>query len=66
MLVDKSNHVRKQTVQVGISTANRTEIVSGLEEGDRIIATSLSSYQPGELVRPKLDTMTSFHEAEAQ
>jgi len=66
MLVDSSNHVEKRTVQVGISTANRTEILSGLSAGDRIIATNLSSYQPGELVQPRLDTMTSFHEAEAQ
>jgi hypothetical protein len=53
-------------VQVGISTANRTEILSGLNAGDRIIATNLSAYQTGELVQPKLDTMTSFNEAEAQ
>jgi RND family efflux transporter MFP subunit len=66
MLVDGSNHVQKRAVQVGISTANRIEILSGLEAGDRIVATNLSSYQPGELVQPKLDTMTSFHEAEAQ
>jgi multidrug efflux pump subunit AcrA (membrane-fusion protein) len=58
--------VEKRAVQVGISTANRTQILSGLEPGDRIIATNLSSYQPGELVQPRLDTMTSFHEAEAQ
>jgi RND family efflux transporter MFP subunit len=66
MLVDSSNHVQRRTVQTGISTANRTEILSGLKEGDRIIATNLSSYQAGELVQPKLDTMTSFREAEAQ
>lgn len=66
MLVDGSNHVQKRTVQVGISTANSTEILRGLEAGDRVIATNLSSYQPGELVQPRLDTMTSFHESEAQ
>ena len=66
MLIDSSNHVQRRTVQVGISTANRTEILSGLEEGDRIIATNLSSYQAGELVQPKVDTITSFHQAEAQ
>ena len=66
MLVDSSNHVQRRAVQVGISTANHTEIVSGLQAGDKVIATNLSSYQAGEFVQPKLDTMTSFHEAEAQ
>jgi len=66
MLVDGSNHVQRRTVQLGISTANRIEILSGLQAGDKIIATNLSSYQAGELVQPRLDTMTSFHEAEAQ
>jgi multidrug efflux pump subunit AcrA (membrane-fusion protein) len=66
MLLDSSNHVQKRVVQLGISTANRLEILSGLQAGDRVIATNLASYQPGELVQPKLDTMTSFHQAEAQ
>jgi RND family efflux transporter MFP subunit len=66
MLVDASNHVQRRVVQVGISTANSTEILSGLQAGDKIIATNLSSYQNGELVQPRVDTMTSFHEAEAQ
>jgi RND family efflux transporter MFP subunit len=66
MLVDGSNHVQRRVVQVGISTANSTEILSGLQAGDKIIATNLSSYQNGELVQPRVDTMTSFHEAEAQ
>jgi RND family efflux transporter MFP subunit len=66
MLVDSSNHVQRRAVQVGISTANSMEILSGLQAGDKIIATNLSSYQNGELVQPKIDTMTSLHEAEAQ
>ena len=66
MLVDSSNHVQHRAVQVGLSTANRTEILNGLQAGDKIIATNLSSYQAGELVQPRLDSMTSFHEAEAQ
>jgi multidrug efflux pump subunit AcrA (membrane-fusion protein) len=66
MLVDDSNHVQRRTVKTGISTANRTEILSGLQPGDKVIATNLSSYQAGELVQPRLDTMTGFQQAEAQ
>lgn len=66
MLVDSSNHVQRRVVQVGITTSNRTEILSGLQAGDKVIATNLSSYRAGELVQPRIDTMTSFHETEAQ
>lgn len=66
LLVDATDHVRRRPVQVGISTANQTEILSGLRDGDNVIATNLSAYQPGELVKPKLDRMTSFNAAEVQ
>ena len=66
MLVDASNHVQKRAVQVGISTANRTEVLSGLNPGDKVITANLSSYQAGEHVQPKLDAMVSYDAAEAQ
>ncbi|HEY4358367.1 MAG TPA: efflux RND transporter periplasmic adaptor subunit [Acidobacteriaceae bacterium] len=66
MLVDASNHVQKRVVQTGISTANRVEILSGLHDGDKVIAANITSYQQGELVEPKLDSMTAFHATEAQ
>jgi RND family efflux transporter MFP subunit len=66
LLVDRSDRVEKRAVEVGISTANRVEILSGLQDGDRVIAASLSSYQSGELVQPKLDTMATFDATEAQ
>lgn len=66
MLVDGSNHVQRRPVQVGITTANSIEILGGLQAGDKIIATNLSSYQSGETVQPRLDSMTSFNQAEAQ
>lgn len=66
MLVNSSDHVEKRAVQTGISTANRVEILSGLEQGDRVIAANLSSFQAGELVEPKLDTMATFNATEAQ
>lgn len=57
MLVDSNNRVERRPVEVGVSTANRTEILSGLHAGDRVIATNLSSYQTGETVEPKASTM---------
>jgi RND family efflux transporter MFP subunit len=66
MLVDSSDRVEKRPVEIGISTANRIEILSGLHAGDKVIAANLSSFQPGELVQPKLDTMATFDVTEAQ
>ena len=57
MTVDGSNHVQKRSVQIGISTANRTEILSGLNLGDKVIVANLATFQPGEAVAPKRSIM---------
>lgn len=57
MIVDGSNHVQKRSVQIGISTANRTEILSGLNVGDKVIVANLATFQPGEAVTPKRSSM---------
>lgn len=57
MLVDSSNHVQKKIVRVGVSTANRTEILSGLNNGDKVIIANLATFQPGELVTPRRSVM---------
>ncbi len=57
MTVDGSNHVQKRSVQIGISTANRTEILSGLNLGDKVIVANLATFQPGEAVTPKRSIM---------
>ena len=53
LVVDSGNKVEKRNVRLGVSTANRVELLSGVKEGDRIVAVNLSTYQPGELVTPK-------------
>jgi RND family efflux transporter MFP subunit len=63
LLVDSANKVEKRNVHVGISTANRVELLSGVKEGDKIVAVNLSTYQPGELVTPK-QSVTSTQESE--
>jgi RND family efflux transporter MFP subunit len=57
MLVNGSNRVEKRTVQVGVSTANRTEILGGLNDGDKVIIANLATFQPGEIVTPKRSVM---------
>jgi RND family efflux transporter MFP subunit len=63
LLVDSANKIEKRNVHVGVSTANRVELLSGVKEGDKIVAVNLSTYQPGELVTPK-QTVTSTQESE--
>jgi RND family efflux transporter MFP subunit len=52
LVVDAANHVHKEPVTLGIQTANRTEILSGLRAGESVIASGQAGYQDGELVTP--------------
>jgi RND family efflux transporter MFP subunit len=63
LLVDSANKIEKRNVHVGISTANRVELLGGVNEGDKIVAVNLSTYQPGEVVTPK-QSVTNTQESE--
>ena len=52
LALDGSNHVQRRDVTLGIETADKAEIASGLREGDRVIASGQSGYQVGETVTP--------------
>jgi RND family efflux transporter MFP subunit len=52
-LVIKNNVVRRRTVQVGYRTLDFAEAMSGLSEGDRVIATDQDKFRPGQLVRQR-------------
>jgi RND family efflux transporter MFP subunit len=52
MALDATNHVVRRNVTLGVETANRTEILSGLHDGDRVIAAGQTGYQAGEEVTP--------------
>jgi hypothetical protein len=52
LVVDSTNHVEIRNVTLGIQAANQTEILSGLSNGERVIAAGQSEYQSGEAVTP--------------
>jgi RND family efflux transporter MFP subunit len=52
LVVNATNHVEKRNVTLGIETSNRTEIASGLQAGENVIASGQTSYQPGDVVSP--------------
>lgn len=54
LIVDAHNRVQQRPIQLGIEGSSRAEVVSGLEEGDRVIIGGQSNYQEGEKVRPQL------------
>lgn len=57
LLVDGQNHVQEREIKIGIEGANRIQVLSGLNEGDRVIVGNGGEYHPGQRVEPKLSTM---------
>lgn len=53
LLVNRSNHVERRTIVLGIAGANSQEVTSGLSVGERVIVGGLATLQPGEEVRPQ-------------
>ena len=58
LIVDSDNKVRKAPVVLGIQGADRVEINSGLTEHQSVIVSGQTNYQPGQIVRPKLTTIS--------
>ena len=53
LVVDAQDRVQQRRVVTGAEDPNSVEILSGVSEGDRVIIGNLTSYQPGQRVRPK-------------
>jgi multidrug efflux pump subunit AcrA (membrane-fusion protein) len=51
-VLDATNHIARRNVALGIETANRVEITSGLREGELVVASGQTNYQPGDEVSP--------------
>jgi RND family efflux transporter MFP subunit len=66
MVVNNSNRVEKRPVQIGVSTANRIEILRGLKEGEVVIVANLASFLPGEVVTPKHSAMSETNSSETE
>jgi RND family efflux transporter MFP subunit len=59
MVVTPNRLIEVRKIQLGLETADKVEVRSGLNEGDMVLVGGRSSLQPGEEVRPKLVTMTA-------
>jgi RND family efflux transporter MFP subunit len=58
LVLDAQNRVQLRDVQGGVESSDAVEILSGLNEGERVLVGNLGSYQPGEVVRPKAGALT--------
>jgi RND family efflux transporter MFP subunit len=56
-LVNSQNHVEEREIHTGIEGSDRIQVLSGLNEGDRVIVGNLSAYRAGQHVDPRLSTM---------
>jgi multidrug efflux pump subunit AcrA (membrane-fusion protein) len=54
LFVDPQNEIQERKVTLGMEGANRVEIVTGLNESDRVIIGNRSQFRVGEKVEPKL------------
>jgi len=54
LIVDSNNTIEKRDVVLGIQTATEDQIVSGLDDNERVIFGELSQYKVGERVTPEL------------
>jgi RND family efflux transporter MFP subunit len=57
MVVDADRRIEVRKVKLGLETANRVEICSGLEDGDLVVIGNRGALQPGQEVRPKITTI---------
>ena len=57
LLVNSQNHVEEREIHTGIEGSDRIQILSGLNEGDRVIVGNLGKYRPGQHVDPKASAM---------
>lgn len=62
LVVAANNRVQARNIQLGMETANRVEVVSGLNDGDMVILSGRSTLQSGQEVRPKLTTLEATAE----
>jgi RND family efflux transporter MFP subunit len=57
LVVDNVGRVEARNVALGLQGATLVEVKSGLREGDKVITGGQFNYQPGEVVRPRLEDL---------
>jgi multidrug efflux pump subunit AcrA (membrane-fusion protein) len=53
-VVDSNHKIQVRQVAVGLETPDRVEVLSGLKQGELVVAGNRSQLSPGQQVTPKL------------
>lgn len=59
MVVTANRRVELRKIRLGLETANRVEVSSGLNDGDLVVLSGRSSLQAGQEIRPKLTALAA-------
>jgi RND family efflux transporter MFP subunit len=57
MVIGQDSRIEVRKVKLGLETANRVEVRSGLQEGDLVVIGNRGGLQSGQQVRPKITTI---------
>lgn len=52
LIVDEENTVQERTVTLGVMRGSEWQVLSGLEQGERVIVDGVAKFQPGSIVEP--------------
>jgi RND family efflux transporter MFP subunit len=61
-VVDGEGKIEDRTVVLGLETANNAEVISGLNEGDKVVVSDRSGLKPGESVRAQIVQRVEYPE----
>jgi RND family efflux transporter MFP subunit len=64
-VVGSSNRIEIRQITLGIQTATDAEVVSGLQEGDKVVVSDRSSLRAGQVVEPKVMELMRYQSGEA-
>ncbi|MGA8581427.1 MAG: efflux RND transporter periplasmic adaptor subunit [Bryobacteraceae bacterium] len=59
-LIDPDNKLEERKVTLGIETANDAEVLSGLNEGDRVVVSDRSGLKAGSAVKPQQTDIVQY------
>jgi RND family efflux transporter MFP subunit len=54
LVVDMNNRIQNRNIELGLQNPNDAEVISGLNEGDRVVVSDRSGLKAGDEVRPQL------------
>ncbi len=65
-VVNGNDQLESRPVQLGLTTANDAEVVSGLKEGDKVVVSDRSGLKSGQKVRPQLVQTMQYQEGNTE